>query len=107
MKTPALLTSILISSSAFAHVTVETNNKTAGGYAKLTLRVPHGCDGSPTTAITVQIPENSLSVKPQVHTGWKITTKKVKLAKTITSHGKEITETIGEVTWSGGVLSDE
>lgn len=92
---------------ALAHVTVDPRTGSAGGYTKLTFRVPHGCDGSPTTAITVQIPENSLSVKPQVHHGWKITTKKVKLAKPLNLHGKEMTETISEVTWSGGVLADE
>lgn len=107
MKNITMLLSFLFSINTLAHVGVEPKVAAAGGYAKLTFRIPHGCDGSATTKITVMIPENSLSVKPQVHAGWKITTKKVKPAKPITSHGKEITETISEVTWSGGVLPDE
>ena len=107
MKITTLITTLFLSSIALAHVSLEPKTAAAGGYAKLTFRVPHGCDGSATTSITVQIPENSLSVKPQVNPGWKITTKKVKLAQAITSHGKEITETLSEVTWSGGLLPDE
>jgi uncharacterized protein YcnI len=90
-----------------AHVTIEPRNALAGSYAKLTFRVSHGCDGSPTKQITVKLPEGVLSVKPQVHTGWNITTKKVKLVKPASLHGKEITESVSEVTWSGGLLSDE
>lgn len=107
MKNITLATIMLFSINTLAHVGVEPKSASAGGYTKLTFRVPHGCDGSATTKITVLLPENTLSVKPQVNHGWKIATKKVKLAKPITSHGKEITETISEVTWSGGVLPDE
>lgn len=92
--------------TAAAHVTVEPRTAPAGGYAKLVFRVPHGCDGSPTVKIAVQIPEGTLSVKPQVHPGWKISTKTAKLAKPVSLHGKEVVESIREVVWSG-FLADE
>lgn len=91
---------------ALAHVTVDPRKAPAGSYAKLTFRVPHGCEGSATTKITLQIPEGVVSVKPQVNPGWKIQTKIAKLATPFMSHGKEITETVAEVSWTGGPLPD-
>lgn len=103
----ALIALCMTSARAHAHVTLEPEKAAAGAYAKLTFRVPHGCERSATTKITVQIPEGTLSVKPQVHAGWNIKTKTVKLASPATLHGKEVTESISEVTWQGGVLEDQ
>ncbi len=100
----AIFTLPLIS---FAHVTMEANHANAGGYAKLIFSVPHGCDGLATTKITVRLPEGVLSAKPQVHPGWEISTKEVKLKKPTLLHGKPVTETISEVSWSGGPLQDQ
>lgn len=99
---------ILLSSAlAKAHVVVSPKTAPAGEYAKLVFMVPHGCEGSPTTKITVMIPEGVMAVKPQVNQGWKIAIKKVKLTKPFMSHGKEITEAVSEVSWMGGPLADE
>lgn len=109
MKT-SLALPILVSLAplcAFAHVTVDPQTATAGRYAKLVFRVPHGCDGSATTKIRVQIPDGVLSVKPQVHPGWKIATKTRKLPTPAELHGKKIAESTAEVIWSGGPLPDE
>jgi uncharacterized protein YcnI len=89
----------------WAHVTVDPKAAPAGSYAKLTFRVPHGCDGSPTVKLTVQIPEGVSSVKPQVHPGWKIKIQKKKPAKTAATHEAE--EAVSEVSWSDGELPDE
>lgn len=94
-------------SNAWAHVTLEPKAAPQGSYAKLTFRVPHGCDGEATTGITVIIPEGVVSVKPQVHPDWKISIQKQKLKKPVQLHGKDIAENISEVTWSGGPLPDE
>ncbi len=101
-----ILFTLLSPLASFAHVTIDPKSAVGGEYAKLVFRVPHGCDGSPTTQITVQIPEGVVSVKPQVHPGWKIATKTAKYAKPITLHGKEISEGLVEVTWTGGPLPD-
>jgi uncharacterized protein YcnI len=102
----ALSTGTLFS-SAWAHVTLEPKAAPQGSYAKLIFRVPHGCDGAATTAITVLIPEGVVSVKPQVHPDWKILVQKHTLKKPVSLHGKDITEGVSEVTWSGGPLPDE
>ena len=107
MKLLALCTFLLSPILALAHVTMESTSSAPGSYAKLTFRIPHGCDGSATTQITVQIPEGVLSVKPQVHAGWTLATKKVKLNPPVMSHGQSITDAVTEVSWKGGPLSDE
>jgi uncharacterized protein YcnI len=108
MKISPLLTlAVLLPLSAQAHVVVSPQMATADSYAKLVFQVPHGCDGSATKKITIQIPEGVVSIKPQVHPGWKISTQTRKLKKPISLHGKEITESISEVSFSGGPLPDE
>src|SRR3954468_20049626 len=63
---------------AVAHVTLERREAVAGSTYKAVLRVPHGCDGSPTQAIRVQIPVGVDNVKPMPHAGWQLTTVKAK-----------------------------
>jgi len=46
------------------HVTLEQRQAAVGAAYKAVFRVPHGCDGSPTIAIRVRIPEGVLDVKP-------------------------------------------
>lgn len=45
-------------------------------------------------------------MKPQVHPGWKISTKTVKYAKPVNIHGKDVSEGVSEVEWAGGPLED-
>jgi periplasmic copper chaperone A len=93
---------------AQAHVTLETTQATADSYYKATLRAPHGCKGSPTIRLRVRIPEGVTGVKPQPKPGWTLEITHVKLAKPLDDgHGGKITETVGEVSWSGGPLADE
>jgi periplasmic copper chaperone A len=93
---------------AAAHVTLEQREAPAQSYYKAQLRITHGCKGSPTVRVRVRLPEGVLSVRPQPKPGWTVETTKVKLAKPIEDgHGNKITETVGEVAWSGGRLPDE
>jgi len=59
--------------AASAHVEVEPSSTAAGSYSLLTFSVGHGCDGSSTTAITIDIPDSITSVTPTVNPGWEIT----------------------------------
>lgn len=96
------------SHAAVAHVTLETRQAPAGSYYKAVIRVPHGCDGTPTTTVRVRIADGVTSVKPQPKPGWKLAIIKGKLAMPYAdSHGNQITEAVREVAWSGGHLLDE
>ncbi|MGH9245559.1 MAG: YcnI family protein [Acidimicrobiales bacterium] len=93
---------------AAAHVGVDQDEVAAGSYANLTFTVPHGCDGSPTTAIAVQIPEGITSLTPGVNPSWTIVTETETLATPIDDgEGGQITERVGVVSWTGGSLPDE
>jgi uncharacterized protein YcnI len=93
---------------AFAHVTLERGEAAADSYYKATLRAPHGCKDSPTVRLRVRLPEGVLSVKPQPKPGWSLAITKVKLNPPLDDgHGGKITETVGEVVWSGGKLLNE
>ncbi|WP_342000638.1 YcnI family protein [Microbacterium sp. LWH7-1.2] len=60
-----------LAASAHVHVTPETAS--AGGTQTLTFSFSHGCDGSPTTALAVDIPEGVGNATPVVQGGWTIT----------------------------------
>jgi len=95
------------SAPAFAHVTLETQEAPVGGTYKAVLRVPHGCEGSPTIRIRVQIPEGVIAVKPMPKPGWTLATVKGKYAASYDYYGTPTSEGVKEVVWSGGNLPDE
>lgn len=97
---------LVLPAAAFAHITLETPEAPANGYYKAVLRVPHGCAGSATTAIRVQIPDGVQQAKPMPKAGWQLTVKKQKLAQPYDVEGTKITEDVHEIIWSGGNLPD-
>jgi uncharacterized protein YcnI len=97
----------LAASPAIAHVTLEKRQAPVGSYYKAVFAVPHGCAGSPTVKIRVQIPEGVIAVKPMPKAGWSIETVKGKYSTSYQHHGATVTEGVREVTWSGGKLADD
>jgi uncharacterized protein YcnI len=59
--------------SASAHVEATATDTAADSYTTLTFSVPHGCDGSPTTALTFHVPTSVIEVTPTVNPNWTIT----------------------------------
>ena len=93
--------------TAFAHVTLETAQAAAGASYKGVLRVGHGCEGSPTTAIRIRIPEGIVAVKPMPKPGWKLDVVTGKYPKTYNlEHGVKLSEGVTEISWSGGNLPE-
>ena len=84
---------------AQAHVVLAEQQAIAGSYYKAALRVGHGCSGSATTGITVQVPVGFQGAKPQPKAGWVLSTRKAKLAQPYVSHGKTVTEDVVEISW--------
>lgn len=93
---------LLAAGPASAHVTANPGKAVAGDYARIDLRVPHGCGESPTTAVSVQIPDTIASVTPQFIPGWTVETTTGALAEPVELHGETVSEGIREITWSGG-----
>jgi uncharacterized protein YcnI len=92
--------------AASAHATLERTEALTDSYYKATLRVPHGCEGSPTLRVRVLIPEGVTGTKPQPKPGWQLMIRRDKLSKPFTQHGKTITEDVAEVTWTGKLLDE-
>ncbi len=86
---------------AQAHVHLQTPTATIGSSYKAILEVGHGCDGSDTTRIRVQIPEGVVAVKPQLKAGWQIETKDGAYAQPETLHGAKIDHGVREISWTG------
>lgn len=91
----------LSAGAASAHVTVTPSTTAAGAYTVLTFAVGHGCEGSPTTRIAIQMPETIPSVTPALNQGWTVRKVSQKLAEPIEdAHGNKITERISEVVYT-------
>jgi uncharacterized protein YcnI len=103
----AAAAALVLAAPAAAHVTANPSTAPSDGFAVISFRVPHGCDGSPTTALSVQIPEGVVNVKPQAVAGWQVATKIGKYAEPVDLFGEPVTEGVKEVTWSGGSLPDD
>jgi len=85
---------------ASAHVTVSPSTTAAGSYAVLTFSVGHGCDGSPTSAITISIPEGINAVTPTRNPYYRVQKATEKLdPPAVDGHGNEVTERISSVTY--------
>jgi periplasmic copper chaperone A len=108
MSKMILLASIvtLAASPAPAHVSLENRQATIGASYKAVFTVPHGCAGSATTKIRVQIPEGVIAVKPMPKAGWSVEAISGKYAADYNYHGTKFSEGVKEVVWSGGKLAD-
>ncbi len=85
---------------ASAHVGVSASTTAAGSYALLSFSVPHGCDGSPTTAISIEWPEEISAATPTVVAGWEASKVTVEVAATTDAHGNEVTERVAQVVYT-------
>ncbi len=94
--------------SAFAHVTLETREARAGTTYKAVLRVSHGCDGAATVKLRAQIPDGVIAVKPMPKAGWTIETARAAYDRSYPHfHGRQLSEGVREIVWSGGKLPDD
>jgi uncharacterized protein YcnI len=93
-------------STAFAHATLETKEAPANSFYKAVIRVGHGCEGTATTSIRVQIPEGVIAVKPMPKPGWELTTKEGQYAQAYDYYDEKLTKGVTEVSWTGGSLPD-
>ncbi len=95
LKTLLLGALLALAGSAMAHITLEQQSAAADTYYKAVLRVGHGCDGSPTRAIVVQLPPGAQHPHPMPKAGW-----------TLSSRADPASGAVTEVAWRGGTLAD-
>ena len=110
MKTKSLgLTAavLLLATPVAAHISLEGKQAAIGAPYKAVFVVPHGCEGSATTKLRVQVPPGVIVTDTKAPSGWQVTTVTGKFAGEYEFQGKKIAEGITEVDWSGGKLPDK
>eukprot|EP01037_Dinobryon_pediforme_P011626 gene11626-11721_t len=96
-----------VTSAALAHITLEKSESLPKSGYKAVFRVPHGCEGSTTTAIKITIPEGVIAAKPMPKAGWTLAMTKGPYANSYKQYGETVTSGVKEITWSGGSLPDD
>lgn len=94
------------SASAFAHATLETKEAAIGGAYKAIVKIGHGCEGTATLKVRVQIPEGVISVKPMPKAGWTLDTVAGRYAKPYKYYRRELSEGVKEIVWTGKLLDE-
>jgi uncharacterized protein YcnI len=96
-----LATVALVAAPAGAHVSGTPSETAAGSFTVLTMSVPHGCDGSPTTRVEIQVPESVLSVTPTRNPYYDLEANIEKLDEPVTdAHGNEVTERTATIVYT-------
>lgn len=89
-----------VAAPAGAHVTITPSTTAAGAFAVLDVSVPHGCEGSSTTEVIIQIPEEVDAVRPTRDPAWEQDLETVPLDSPVTdSEGNQVTERTASVTY--------
>jgi uncharacterized protein YcnI len=91
----------LSASPAWAHIGTSEDEVAAGSTTALGLTVGHGCEDSPTTSVSFQIPEGVNNASAFAHPGWTIVSEQETLSPPITTaHGEEVTERVSVITFT-------
>lgn len=89
---------------AAAHVTIAQTEQTAGDFTVLSFGVGHGCEGSPTVELAIQVPQEVANVTPAIVPGWDIEIETEDLDEPIEgSHGEVIESREAVVVYSGSL----
>ena len=97
-----------IAGPALAHPVFAQPEAAAGSHWAGELRLGHGCDGSPTTSLRVEIPEALVVVRAQPKPGWTLEIEREPLPESLAGEGgRMITERVTAVTWTGRLPDDQ
>jgi uncharacterized protein YcnI len=109
----ALAAALAGAGAAAAHVSVSSTDAAAGGYGKLTFRVPNESDTASTVALRIAVPEESAlaSLRAQPVPGWTVTMTTSDLQTPLESHGERVTSYVSVVEFraadGGGIRPGE
>ncbi len=109
----ALAAALAGAGAAAAHVSVSSTDATAGGFGKLTFRVPTESDTASTVALRISIPGESAmaSLRVQPVPGWTVAMTTADLQTPLQSHGEQVTSYVSVVEFraadGGGIRPGE
>jgi periplasmic copper chaperone A len=99
-----VVAALALAPAAGAHVTLQPSEAPAGGFTRLDVRVPNERDNANTTKVEVQFPPGFLSVSTEPVPGWNAELTMRKLDQPVEQFGEQVTEEVGTITFSGGVI---
>lgn len=97
---------VALTGVASAHLSLENQVAQAGRSYKATFRVGHGCGGSATRQIAVDIPRGVRAARPMPKPGWALEIQREQLSQPYTSHGRTVSEDVVRVTWTAKTKDD-
>ncbi|HEV7440210.1 MAG TPA: DUF1775 domain-containing protein [Methylobacterium sp.] len=97
----------LSASAALAHATLERKEASPNASYRGVVQITHGCDGRPTTRVSVTIPEGMVGAKPMPKPGWQVATARGAYEKPYQSFHGTVSEGVKTITWSGNELPDD
>ena len=107
VRLSVVVAALVAAAPAGAHVFLEGKQAAVGADYKAVFVVPHGCAGSATVKLRVQIPEGVVATEAKSVDGWTVDIVKGKYASEYAVEGAKVSEGIKEVAWSGGKLPDK
>jgi uncharacterized protein YcnI len=107
IRLSVLLAAVFAGVPVSAHVFLQEKQANVGADYEAVFVVPHGCSGSATVKLRVQIPEGVVATEAKPVDGWTVDTVKGKYASEYDVKGAKVSEGIKEVDWSGGKLPDK
>ncbi len=100
IKSVAACALFLCATASFSHIVLEAKAAQVGTRYQAAFLVGHGCAGSPTTSVDVQIPAGFEGAMPLAKAGWLVAVERSKLAKPYVHNGKSISEDVSRVRWT-------
>ncbi len=97
----------LVAVPAFAHAVLGVKQASPNQTYRGVVQIGHGCDGKPTTGVTVTIPEGVIAAKPMPKPGWQLSTTKGAYDRAYPSYHGTVSEGVKTITWTGGSLPDD
>lgn len=104
---PLVLIGPALIAPASAHAVLERKEAAPNAAYRGVVQIMHGCDGRPTTRVSVTVPEGVTGAKPMPKPGWTISTVKSAYARAYPSFHGQVSEGVTRITWSGGSLPDD
>ncbi len=92
---------LLCSAQVSAHTTVSPKQASPNSYQRLSFNVTHGCEGSPTTELILQLPVALMGAKPMPKPGWTVGVDVRELDQPYLSHGREVRSDVRVIRWKG------
>lgn len=97
---------LLVPATAQAHVTVQPDTATPGGFAVENVRVPNETDDAVTTKVDVQLPPGFAEASYESTPGWTVKVEHRKLDKPIQTDDGPVTQEVARITWTAASKAD-